>query len=823
MTGSPKDSAPSNSTVAAAGWTRFGGHVVGQLLQTVPLLPPTITCGAVADLFGKQPTVPAFVVQMPKGGYGLVDRNSYMTRYLERYNRDIFQRRPITALVDGNPLVVDHDAPIKQVGLLVTSERPDALKTAFVITRGGDFAGVAMGADLMRAVARLAEEASVAKTTFLTNMSHEIRTPLNAVIGNLELLAATALDGEQSDLARMASVSAHTLLELIGDLLDLSKIEADRLEIEMVNCDVRAVIDEVLTIAMPRAKQKGLRLVGWVGAAVPATIRSDPLRLRQVLLNFVGNAVKFTQTGGVFLSARARIDDSGTELLHFEVTDTGPGFDPARAAALFEPFVQEDASTTRRFGGTGLGLAIARRIVEILGGRLGCSTEPGLGATFWATLPVAVAATGTESRPAHAPTVFPARVVLVGSDMKAVGAVTAALAAAGIAVSRSGTAAIVPEGTAAIVPEGTAAIVPEGTAAIVPEGTAAIVLDQADTTRTLEAIAGLVERGIAPLLLTADPSRALHYQAYRHGARHVLLYPGEIGEITALLETPEATREHAAAADPRVTTIAAAPGEALVLVIDDTGTNRELAARQLAKLGLRCETAENGLIGLEMTELRHYALILVDGSMPVMDGFEFARRFRERQSARGDGRTPILAVTAHALAGDAERFIAAGMDDYLAKPVTLEKLRGKLSTWLAAGAAALPVPAPVEAGGAIDRAALAEMLGEDDPVAIAELLTVFLADFPGLAQPVAAAIATGDRAALARAAHAGKSAAGSAAARPLAALLARLEAMAPEGDVDTLSALERAVRLEFARVEAEVNALAASAAASAPVSTPQSV
>jgi signal transduction histidine kinase/CheY-like chemotaxis protein len=769
------------------------------LLQTVPLLPPTITCGAVADLFGKQPTVPAFVVQMPKGGYGLVDRNSYMTRYLERYNRDIFQRRPITALVDGNPLVVDHDAPIKQVGLLVTSERPDALKTAFVITRGGDFAGVAMGADLMRAVARLAEEASVAKTTFLTNMSHEIRTPLNAVIGNLELLAATALDGEQSDLARMASVSAHTLLELIGDLLDLSKIEADRLEIEMVNCDVRAVIDEVLTIAMPRAKQKGLRLVGWVGAAVPATIRSDPLRLRQVLLNFVGNAVKFTQTGGVFLSARARLDDSGTELLHFEVTDTGPGFDPARAAALFEPFVQEDASTTRRFGGTGLGLAIARRIVEILGGRLGCSTEPGLGATFWATLPVAVAATGTESRPAHAPAVFPACVALVGSDMKAVDAVTAALAAAGIAVSRS------------------------GTAAIVPEGTAAIVLDQADTTRTLEAIAGLVERGIAPLLLTADPSRALHYQAYRHGARHVLLYPGEIGEITALLETPEATREHAAAADPRVTTIAAAPGEALVLVIDDTGTNRELAARQLAKLGLRCETAENGLIGLEMTESRHYALILVDGSMPVMDGFEFARRFRERQSARGDGRTPILAVTAHALAGDAERFIAAGMDDYLAKPVTLEKLRGKLSTWLAAGAAALPAPAPVEAGGAIDRAALAEMLGEDDPVAIAELLTVFLADFPGLAQPVAAAIATGDRAALARAAHAGKSAAGSAAARPLAALLARLEAMAPEGDVDTLSALERAVRLEFARVEAEVNALAASAAASAPVSTPQSV
>lgn len=256
-----------------------------------------------------------------------------------------------------------------------------------------------------------------------------------------------------------------------------------------------------------------------------------------------------------------------------------------------------------------------------------------------------------------------------------------------------------------------------------------------------------------------------------------------------------------------------------MLVIDDTGTSRELSARQLARLGLICDTAENGLVGLEMTELRRYALILIDGSMPVMDGFEFARKFRERQTARGDGRTPIVALTAHALTGDADRFIAAGMDDYyLAKPVTLEKLRGTLKAWLSqASAEAPPAPQlPAEPESAVGDAALAAMLGDDDPASIAELLTVFLADFPALAQPTAGAIEAGDRAALVRAAHAAKSAAGSAAALPLAALLARLEALAPAGDTDTLSALTRAVALEFARVEAAARALTGPPAASSP-------
>jgi CheY-like chemotaxis protein len=248
---------------------------------------------------------------------------------------------------------------------------------------------------------------------------------------------------------------------------------------------------------------------------------------------------------------------------------------------------------------------------------------------------------------------------------------------------------------------------------------------------------------------------------------------------------------------------------AIVLVIDDTDTNRELAARQLRQSGLVCEAAENGLVGLEMTETRRYALILVDGSMPVMDGLEFARRFREREQQRGDVRTPIVAVTAHALAGDAQRFLSAGMDDYVAKPVTLDKLRGTLAKWLP-DAAGLPPPAPPpgdapEPEQFLDCEALAAMLGDDDPAAIAEMVAIFRADFAALLERVQEALTEGDRPALARAAHAAKSAAGSAAAKSLASRLAQLETLAPAAEAEVLTALVKAVALDFARLEAEAD------------------
>jgi signal transduction histidine kinase/CheY-like chemotaxis protein len=759
-------------------------RTVAQLVHPVPLLDPATPCADVAARFNAEPERPAFVVRLDDGSFALVDRSVFLPLYLHRFNREIFSRQPVVRLAARDPLVLPDDMPIETAGTLVTADHPEVLKSGFIVTRQGEFAGFTPGVDLMRAVALCAEEASIAKSSFLANMSHEIRTPLHAVIGLLELLHGTALDAEQAALADMAKVSAQALQDIIGDLLDLSKIQAGRLELEWLETDVRSVVDDAVSIAAPRAAEKGLRLSSGVDAGVPSLIRSDAVRLRQVLVNFVGNALKFTERGGAFVGVRSHAG-AGGNVLRFEVLDTGCGFEPSRAEALFEPFVQEDASTTRRFGGTGLGLAISKRIVEMLGGTIGCNTEPGLGSTFWCEIPVAVlAAPGPRPRPDLAGI----GVLLAAADGESAGTVAEMLRQHGAVVEHL-------QGSLPHAP-------PAGRRLAV-----VVLADSRNSDHALAAVAAAAASNNPPTVLYSGTDHAFFYRAYRAGAGRVLSDPQQRAELPCLLAPAtvrRATSKGAGREGP-----APFEGRAIkpVLVIDDTATNRELAARQLARLGLACETAENGLDGLRRTEGSRYSIILVDGSMPVMDGFEFARRFRESEIVRGGVRLPVIAVTANALAGDAERFIAAGMDDYLAKPVTLNKLEKLLSRWLLPVAPARPAtaavqesqPAPADKP-ALDRPALSEMLGEADDVAIDELLHVFAADFAGLLQALESAAAAADRSAIVRAAHAARSAAASAAAEPLAAMLKRIESAAPAEAATELEPLLAAVRREFAHV-----------------------
>ncbi len=747
---------------------------VGHLARPVPLLYPKTTCGAVAEMFTEQPDIPAFIIHLDEGLYGFVHRGTYLPRFLERFNRDIFQRKSITFLMDDNPLIVPFDTPIEQVGLLVTSEHLDAMKTGFIITRGAACIGICGGIELMHAVALRAEEANLAKTTFLANMSHEIRTPLNAVIGNLELLSLSQLDTEQMSLARLAKVSAQTLLELIGDLLDISKIQADHFELEQVATDLRQVVDEAMSIALPRARQKGLRLISHVAPDIPATLQSDALRLRQVLVNLIGNAVKFSATGGIHVTLRR---DPATLALRFEVLDNGPGFDPAKAASLFEPFVQEDASTTRKYGGTGLGLAISKHIVERLGGQIGCSAIPGAGAVFWFTLPMA----DPQEPPLAAPDISGRRIQVWGLDQTQTESIAALLKRHGAAVDLR--------------------TLPELPLTAPGAGTDGRVVILSASARSLIDQTSVWPSDSCPLIILIETQAepALRHRLHALGGAYVLMGASQWAELPSLfaIKAPIDLPPDARAAASVPPLVSALP----ILVIDDTATNRDLASRQLTRLGLTCETAENGAIGLDMATGGSYAAILVDGSMPVMNGTEFAQRFRELELQQTRKRTPLVAMTAHALAGDSDRFLAVGMDDYLSKPVTLSKLEAMLRKWLP--------PAPVdEPQPAIDRAALAAMLGDDDPQSMADLLALFAEDFPPMQDSIARALSVEDRTALSRAAHAAKSAASSAAAKVLTGLLQQLETQAKEAaPTAELSALAEQVSQEFQRVQSHIERL----------------
>ena len=753
-----------------------GVRIVGQIARQVPLLPARTPCAEVTERFAADPAVPAFVVQLGGGRFALVDRSVYLPQYLHRFNREVYGRQPVTQLAQTEPLVLPDDTAVEQAGTLITTHHPEALKSGFIITSRGAFAGIVLGIDLMSAIALCAEEANAAKSTFLANMSHEIRTPLHAVLGSLELLVDTPLQAGQAELLRVARVAAQSLTEIIGDLLDLSKLQADGFETERVDTELRSIVDDACAIATPAATQKGLRLQHRIAGSVPRRIVSDPLRIRQVLVNFIGNAVKFTREGGVFVAADRHVRD-GQDWLRLEVSDTGTGFDPARAAALFEPFVQEDVSTTRRYGGTGLGLAISKRIVEMLGGNIGCGTVPGLGATFWCELPILVA---EEPTPARANLAGLACAV-AGADAAACGQVVALLMAQGAQAS-------------IVSPE-------RGLSA---DQRLVVLVQPGEEVQALELLRRGVARGCEVFALGTMPiDPALRHRAWRLGCRQVLEWQ-HLTDLPQLLAgsepqasiQPEVSRE-------RVGANFAGRGLRPVLVIDDTATNRELAARQLARLGLDCETAENGLEGLNRATREDYSLILVDGSMPEMDGFDFARQLRLYEERQGLRRVPVISMTAHALSGDAERFLQAGMDGYLAKPVSLQRLEKILATWLGSGEVTeteLIQPPEPRSVPCIDHAQLAGLLGTDDPQVLAEMLEIFVADLAPLLDTAREALSSGDRAVLRESAHAAKGAAMSAAAAPLTAILIQLEQLAEAGDPEVVSALVKDADAEFARV-----------------------
>ena len=664
-----------------------------------------------------------------------------------------------------------------------------------------------------------AESAAMAKSEFLATMSHEIRTPLNGIIPMLDLLSTTTLAKDQADILSTARSSAAQMKRIVDDILDYSKLEANKLQLETTGMNLRDVVNSVVRMFQNQADAKHLAIQVNLDPSLRLAVRGDPVRLRQVLSNLLSNAIKFTDKGTLTIAVKAKSETRQHHILRFEVKDTGIGISPENAGSLFKAFSQADASTTRLYGGTGLGLVICKRIVDLMAGQIGVDSQPGAGSTFWFEIPMLKAVGDSHGLASELKN---ANVLLYSSDPILTGKIEKANINAGAQLNVAGTVFEAQR------------ILKESVAVGATSDLDLLIIDVSSgrqsalqLQKSLLADSEFDRLRIAMLQSAEGPALELDKAPRRRMIPRNTDMSTLFAELNRLLAStaselqPPNYHEQKPAVNILPADLLFVPGQSrgLVLLVEDNPVNLLVAQRLIQICNFDCLSAENGEIALDMLQQKHdFNLVLMDCQMPVMDGYKATQAWRRIEAEHGLQRLPIIAMTANAMAEDRQRCLDAGMDDYLSKPVDRKLLEQVMMKWMTRDSDAPVIKAPEPETPAAPAAHvelpaldieivedLQEMMGSD----YQSLVRIYLEDSPKLIGQIQSALDNRDCAALVAPAHTLKSSSANLGAMALSDIAKTIEKSARNGDIETPLQVGAGMPDEFERVRAALAAIIA--------------